>query len=66
MSKQFKRITDRTTEQLKEGIEEAVDMCEEKGLDFFKILTGIDSYFEQRRRKLEMERELARGEDLDR
>lgn len=56
MSKRFKRITDRTTEELRAGIEEAVSECASRGLDFFKILTGIDSYFEQRRRKLEEER----------
>lgn len=61
----FKRIADYTTEDLKAGIEDAVDHCKEHGLDFFSILKGIDCYFEQRKRKLELEASLSKQKETD-
>lgn len=46
-----KRIVDHTAEELEAAIAEAVTHCTEHGLQFFKILHGIDAYMERRRRQ---------------
>lgn len=51
----FKRITEYSTMDLKDGINEAITACHAVGLDFHKVLKGIDCYFEQRTRKLALE-----------
>lgn len=47
----FKKIWDRNDLELEATIEEAREHCGQKGLDFFKILSGIDAYIEKRKRK---------------
>jgi hypothetical protein len=47
----FKKIWQRTDQQLEINIQSAVDDCKQFGLDFYIILTGIDAYFEKRKRK---------------
>ena len=47
----FKKIYDRTDQQLEVNIQSAIDDCKTFGLDFWIILTGIDAYQEKRRRK---------------
>lgn len=51
MGQIFKKITDRSEQELDDGIKQAILACTEAGLDFYRVLTGIDSYFEKRRRK---------------
>lgn len=60
---QFKKIKDYSTEELTAAIQDAIDHCQSfyPGLDgklrsteplnFWKILNGVDAYFERRRRK---------------
>lgn len=47
----FKKIWERTDQQLEINIQSAIDDCKQFGLDFYVILTGIDAYQEKRRRK---------------
>jgi len=49
----FKKIKDYTPQELDLAVAEAVAHVEANGdgLDFYKILNGIDAYFERRRRK---------------
>lgn len=56
MSTAFKKIKDYTPRELDISIEDAIFHCKEhpEGLDFYKILNGIDAYFERRRRKEEL------------
>jgi hypothetical protein len=46
-----KRIESHTTEELTAAIEQAVAVCDEQGLPFYKLLHGIDAYIERRRRR---------------
>ena len=53
----FKLMRDRTDAEVEEGIAVAIAHCKSfknaagESLDFYTILTGIDSYFEKRTRK---------------
>lgn len=49
-----KRITAHDDKELDEAITEAVSHCHTvAGLDFFKILHGVDAYMERRKRRNE-------------
>lgn len=52
----FKKIKDYSPEELNSSVEQAELYCKDKGLEFYKILNGIDAYFERRRRKEEKEK----------
>lgn len=52
----FKKIKDYSAEELNSSVEQAELYCKDKGLEFYKILNGIDAYFERRRRKGEKEK----------
>lgn len=47
----FTKMRDRNDQELIDGIERAKEECSRAGLDFYTLLAGVDSYFEQRRRK---------------
>jgi hypothetical protein len=47
----FKKIENYTDEEIELAKQHAILYCSEKNLDFYKILNGIDAYFEQRKRK---------------
>lgn len=49
----FKKIKDYTKTELDDAVILTVEYCGANGLDFYKILNGIDAYFERRRRKEE-------------
>ena len=51
----FKKIYERTDQQLEINIQSAIDDCKQFGLDFWIILSGIDAYQEKRRRKERLE-----------
>lgn len=51
----FKRIVNYTDEELQQAIYDSKEYCSERNLDFYKILNGIDAYFEQRNRKVRLE-----------
>ena len=52
----FKKMKDRTDLEIDQGINDALMHCADAGIDFWKLLTGIDSYFEKRKRKEENEK----------
>jgi hypothetical protein len=62
----FTKMRDRTDQELKATISAALDECDRipnMGDDFFwKICSGIDAYFEQRRRK---DKALAYGQTFE-
>lgn len=47
----FKKIRDYSPAELNSSVEQAELYLKDKGLEFYKILNGIDAYFERRRRK---------------
>jgi hypothetical protein len=52
----FTKMRDRFDDEIENNIQDAVTHCRDKGLDFYVILTGIDAYFEKRKRKEEGEK----------
>jgi hypothetical protein len=52
----FTKMRDRFDDEIENNIQDAVTHCRDKGLDFYVILTGIDAYFEKRKRKEESEK----------
>ena len=50
MSKKLKRIELHSKEELDSAIDNATEICLDKGLDFFEILHGVDAYMERRKR----------------
>lgn len=51
----FKKIVDYSDEELQQAIYDSKEYCSERNLNFYKILNGIDAYFEQRNRKIKLE-----------
>jgi hypothetical protein len=47
----FTKMRDRDADELENNIHEGVAEAKRAGLDFYKILAGVDAYFEKRRRK---------------
>jgi hypothetical protein len=45
-----KRIERHTDEELDAAVQGAISHCDRHGLDFFRVLHGVDAYMERRRR----------------
>lgn len=61
----FKKMRDRTDDELKITIGFALAECKKAELDFWRICAGVDAYFEQRRRKELVEKAKATDEYPD-
>jgi len=66
MPKPFTKIVDYTLQELDEAVNVAAALCKgiDPNFDFWKLLTGIDAYFERRRRKMMNPDADARDTDL--
>lgn len=51
----FKKIKDYSPEELNAAIDTAVVECKKVNISFYDILCGVDSYFERRKRKEELD-----------
>lgn len=47
----IKRITAHTDTELDAAVQQAVSHCAQRGVDFYRVLHGIDAYVERRRRR---------------
>lgn len=67
----IKRIVAHTDAELDAAVQQAVSHCAQRGIDFYRVLHGVDAYVERRRRRdlrltekaVSEERALADSED---
>ena len=51
MRGRIKRIVAHTDTELDAAVQQAVSHCAQRGIDFYRVLHGIDAYQERRKRR---------------